>query len=685
MGYDDMNNKDAVAVVEEGASVDEDGSADENVPVGEDGSADEDVSTVASGTDELIKDCLTQIPMLEVLRAKLSLKQFAKVEKIKNPELWKFLAETIELCGPDRVFVCDDSPEDLAAIRAKALESGEEKPLSRTGHVYHFDPEWDQGRATSDTKVLVPEGVDFGKEISTKNVDEANKEMDELMRGAMEGREMLVLVSCLGPVGSKFSIVGVQITDSPYVVDNERLLYRRGYEEMVKQSEEGDMRFFKFVHSSGSLDKSGRRIYMDPFNGITRSVNTQYGGNTIGLKKLAMRLAMRAGLEDGKRVESERWLTEHMLVMGVKGLESEGHGDRRTYMLGAFPSMCGKTSTAMIPNAVVVGDDIAYLRNCGGEARAVNVEAGVFGILEGVNPDDDPQLIRAMEESGDVIYSNVLVHDWLKGKEPFWIGKSPAVPESGENFAGCWEKGCVDANGKPVPASHPNSRVTLSLRDFENVDLDALENPEGVGVSAVVYGGRDPDTSVPVREALDLDHGLMLMGMCLESETTAATVEGAKQKRIVFNPASNIDFLSMPVAEYVDHNRKFFAGLSKPPRIFGVNYFLQRSDGKFLNDKNDKWVWYQWMEKRVNGEVDVVETSVGGIPKYEDLVSLFKELLGKDYTREEYEEQFAIRKDKFLEKIGRARAVYQNESRVGAGVPSVVFEQLDRQEALLLR
>lgn len=675
MGYDDMNDKDAVAVADEGAFVDGDVSADEGA------------STVADGTDELINNCLTQIPMLEALKAKLTAEQFAKIEKIKNPELWKFLAETIELCGPDKVFVCDDSPEDLAAIRAKALETGEEKPLSRTGHVYHFDPEWDQGRATSDTKVLVPEGVDFGKEISTKNVNEANKEMDELMRGAMKGREMLVLVSCLGPVGSKFSIVGVQITDSPYVVDNERLLYRRGYEEMVRQSKEGSAsggRFFKFVHSSGSLDKSGRRIYMDPFNGITRSVNTQYGGNTIGLKKLAMRLAMRAGLEDGERAESERWLTEHMLVMGVKGLEGEGHGGRRTYMLGAFPSMCGKTSTAMIPNAVVVGDDIAYLRNCGGEARAVNVEAGVFGILEGVNPKDDPQLVRAMEESGDVIYSNVLVHDELKGKEPFWTGKSPAVPESGENFAGRWEKGCVDANGKPVPASHPNSRVTLSLKDFENVDLDVLENPEGVGVSAVVYGGRDPDTSVPVREALDLDHGLMLMGMCLESETTAATVEGAKQKKIVFNPASNIDFLSMPVAEYVDHNRKFFAGLSKPPRIFGVNYFLQGSDGKFLNGKNDKWVWYQWMEKRVNGEVDVIETPIGGIPKYEDLAFLFKELLGKDYTREEYEEQFAIRKDKILGKIARVRAIYKDSACVGGSVPAKLFEQLDRQEALLL-
>jgi len=623
--------------------------------------------------------------MIETLRAKLSPEQFAKVEKIKNPEFWKFLAETIELCGPDRVFVCDDSPEDLVAIRTKALETGEEKPLSHSGHVYHFDPEWDQGRATLDTKVLVPEGVNFGKEISVKNVDEANKEMDELMRGAMEGREMLVLVSCLGPVGSKFSIIGVQVTDSPYVVDNERLLYRGGYKEMMRQSEaEGGGRFFKFVHSSGSLDQSGRRIYMDPFNGITRSVNTQYGGNTIGLKKLAMRLAMRAGLEDGGRAENERWLTEHMLVMGVKGLESEGHGGRRTYMIGAFPSMCGKTSTAMIPNAEVVGDDIAYIRNIDGEARAVNVEAGVFGILQGVNPDDDPQLMRAMEESGDVVYSNVLVHDGAKGKEPFWTGKSSAVPEHGENFAGQWEKGCLDANGKPVPASHPNSRVTISLKDFENVDAEALDNPDGVKVSAVVYGGRDPSTSVPVMEALDWQNGLMVMGMCLESETTAATVEGAKQKKIAFNPASNIDFLSMSVADYVGHNRRFFEGLSGQPKFFGVNYFLQGADGEFLNGKNDKWVWYQWIEKRVNGEVDVVETPIGGIPKYEDLVPLFKELLGKDYIREEYEEQFAIRKDKILEKIARVRAVYKDSSRVGENVPLELFEQLDRQEASLL-
>jgi phosphoenolpyruvate carboxykinase (GTP) len=435
----------------------------------------------------------------------------------------------------------------------------------------------------------------------------------------------------------------------------------------VRKGEEA--RFFRFVHSQGAVDErktsrdlDRRRIYIDVEDETVYSVNTQYGGNTIGLKKLAMRLAIRRGAGEG-------WLTEHMLVMGI-----HGPGGRKTYFLGAFPSLCGKTSTAMLEGETIVGDDIAYLREKAGEVRAVNVEKGMFGIIQGVNSKDDPSQWKALHSPGEVIFSNVLA---TPDGGVYWIGRNGPAPPAGTNHSGEWHPGKKDAAGKEIPPSHPNARFTLALESLDNVD-PMLHDAEGVPVGAIVYGGRDSDSSVPVEEAFDWAHGIVTKGAALESETTAATLgkEGVRE----FNPMSNIDFLSVPIGRYVQSNLDFSHGLKRAPHVFAVNYFIKGRDGAFLNKKTDKRVWYKWMELRVHGDVEALRTPTGLIPKHADLARLFRKLLGEDYSADAYREQFTVRVPENLAKIGRIEKIYREKVK---DPPAALFEVLEDQKRRL--
>jgi phosphoenolpyruvate carboxykinase (GTP) len=369
------------------------------------------------------------------------------------------------------------------------------------------------------------------------------------------------------------------------------------------------------------------------------------------------------------RASKENWLTEHMLVMGIYG-----PSDRITYFTGAFPSLCGKTSTAMLDGEKIIGDDIAYLREQSGEVRAVNVEKGMFGIIQGVNSEDDPLQWKALHSPGEVIFSNVLV---TEDKHTHWIGRDGEVPPKGENHSGEWIIGKKDANGKEIPCSHPNARFTLSLDLLDNLD-PKLNDPSGVVVGGIVYGGRDSDTCVPVEESFDWVHGIITKGASLESETTAATL--GKEGVRAFNPMSNLDFLSVPVGKYIQDNIDFGKDLKKPPRIFSVNYFLKDKGGNFFNEKTDKKVWYKWMELRVHNEVDTIETPTGRIPKFEDLERLFKEVLKKDYPLEDYNKQFMVNIPENLARIDRIKQIY--ETRV-TDTPKMLFEVLEEQRERL--
>jgi phosphoenolpyruvate carboxykinase (GTP) len=606
---------------------------------------------------------------MAVLKDRLEESQLKKLLRIEHPGIHEFVARWVQHCRPENVFVCSDDPEDIDYIRQAAIRRGEEGRLAIAGHTYHFDNYDDQARDKEHTCILLPAGKDLGPTIRTADREASLAEIREVMKDIMKGKELYVRFFCLGPTHSVFSMPAVQLTDSAYVAHNEDLLYRWGYQEFLRQGPQAT--FFKFVHSAGQLDERNtsrnldrRRIYIDLMDDIVYSANTQYGGNTIGLKKLAMRLAIN-------RASREGWLCEHMLVMGV-----HGPGGRVTYLTGAFPSLCGKTSTAMLDGETIVGDDIAYLRAVEGRLRAVNVEKGIFGIIQGINSKDDPLQWKALHEPNEIIFSNVLV---TEGGGTHWIGRDGQVPPRGQNHSGPWHLGKKDDRGKEIPPSHPNARFTIKLEALDNLD-PRLDDPDGVEVGGIVYGGRDSDTWVPVEEAFDWAHGIIAKGASLESETTAATL-GAEGVR-VFNPMSNLDFLSVPIGRYLRDNLKIGDRLKHPPRIFSVNYFLKDKEGRFLNQKNDKKVWYKWIGLRIHGEVEAIETPTGRIPVYRDLAGLFQNILGQEYSRQDYDRQFTLRVRENLGKIDRIERIYRTQV---SDAPDLLFEELQKQRQRLVR
>lgn len=610
--------------------------------------------------------------LLSILKKRLHKSDYAKITQLGNPEINTFIAKVIEQCNPKKIFVATDAQEDIDYVREASLKNHEEKKLAMSGHTIHFDGYFDQARDKVNTKFLLHPDITLGPELNTMDRKKGLKEINEIMANIMVGHELFIKFYCLGPTNSPFSIPCIQLTDSAYVAHSEDLLYRQGYQEFLRQGKA--TRFFKFVHSQGELAEAGlellvsknigkRRVYIDLEDEIIYSMNTQYGGNSLGLKKLAMRLALH-------RASQEGWLVEHMLLMGVHGPQG-----RISFFTGAFPSMCGKTSTAMMDGETIFGDDIVYLRCIDRKARAVNVESGIFGIIEGINNTNDPLQWEALTHPAELIFSNVLV---IEDNDVYWNGKPGIPPKSGVNFSGNWFRGKLDSNGNEIPPSHKNARFTFRLDILPNVD-PLLHDPSGIAVHGIIYGGRDSDTSVPVEESFNWVHGIITKGACLESETTAATL-GAEGVR-VFNPMSNIDFLSIPIGRYIKNNLDFGETLTHAPRIFAVNYFLKDKDGRWLNEKNDKAVWLKWMERRVNNEIDALTAPTGYIPSYKDLEVLFIEVLHKRYPRDQYIEQFTIRIKENLSKIDRMMKIFQ--TRV-LDTPEIVFMALREQQQRLI-
>ncbi|MBU4311877.1 MAG: phosphoenolpyruvate carboxykinase (GTP) [Candidatus Omnitrophica bacterium] len=604
---------------------------------------------------------------MELLQKKCGQGNFKKLEALKNPKVMDFVAKYAELCNPDSVFVRTDSKEDAEYLRKKSLELGEEKPLATKGHTIHLDGYYDQARDKEKTKYLLRPDEVLGSDIKSVDREEGLKEIHGFFKGSMKGKEMYVCFFCLGPTNSVFSLPAVQITDSTYVTHSEDILYRSGYEQVKKFKGGGG--FFRAVHTAGEMEGAvsknvdKRRVYIDLEEEMVLSANTQYAGNTVGLKKLSMRLAIRRASEEG-------WLTEHMFIMGVYGRKKK----RVTYFTGSFPSACGKTATAMLEGEKIIGDDIAYLRSIDGKIRAVNVEQGIFGIIQDVSEANDPAIFEALTTPGEVIFSNVLVD---KKNIPRWLGDGREEPKKGVNFAGEWQAGKKGPDGKDVPYAHKNARYTIRLQGLKNCDKN-LENPEGVEVGGIIYGGRDSDTSVPVAQSFDWAHGILAQGAAIESETTAATLgqEGVRK----FNLMANLDFLSIPIGRYIQNNLDMVEGVKRPPPVFHVNYFLRGKDKKFLNGIKDKHVWIKWMELRVNNEAGALKTPVGYIPRYQDLKSLFKTVLNKEYTKEEYNEQFKIRIPESIAKIERIKKIYHTKV---FDTPHILMKTLDDQKKRL--
>jgi len=581
----------------------------------------------------------------------LASEDLRKLEALQNPTALEITEKYLKILKPQKATVITDDPDDIRYVRELALINGEENKLAMEGHTIHYDGYHDQARDKQNTRVLVTPGMKMSKVINTIAREQGLDEVLEIMDGAMAGKEALVRFFCLGPLDSRFAMPALQITDSAYVAHSEDILYRTGYQQFKKLK--GSPDFFTFIHSGGALDErqntknvDKRRIYIDVVGNQVLTVNNQYAGNSLGLKKLALRLAIY-------KANHEDWLAEHMFIMAAKPPGK----DRLTYFAGAFPSACGKTSTAMIPGQLILGDDIAYIRSGpDGNAYGVNIEQGIFGIIMDVNPVDDPVIYEALTTPRELIFSNVLIHE----DQAYWLGMGRELPEAGRNhFSDCWERGEEDESGNVVEHCHKNARYTIRISELVNAD-PKLHDPEGVPIEGVIYGGRDSDTSVPVYQSLDWVHGVAI-GATLESETTFATL--GKGGVRAFSPMANLDFLVVPLGRYIQNHIDFGHSLKNAPLVFATNYFLKK-DGRFLNEKVDKKVWLLWMEGRVHGDYKAIETPIGYIPKYVDLQALFRAVFDREYSMGEYEEQFSIRIDKFLEKIDRMEKIYAEEQEV---------------------
>lgn len=605
--------------------------------------------------------------MLSSLTQLLEHRSRELLDSLDNPNVETQLDDFARLCKPTRIVVLRDTQQDIHYIRELAKERGEETALKTRGHTIHFDGGKDLARDLGSTKVLTTPEVRLSKRINSVDRDKGLHEIFELLDGSMTGKDMLVKFYCLGPTKSKFSICAMQVTDSAYVLHSEDLLYRQGFEQFKKL--EGSKQFFTFLHSAGELDErrttknyDKRRIYVDVIDGKVYSVNNQYAGNSVGLKKLALRLAIY-------KANHEDWLAEHMLISGVHPIAGK---KRVTYFVGAYPSACGKTSTAMIQGNTIVGDDIAYLRrDSEGNCTAANIEQGIFGIIQDVNPADDPLIYTALTTPRELIFSNVLVSDG----EPYWLGMGRKdIPENGVNFSGEWWKGKKDENDSEIPFAHSNARYTMRLNELENVDPH-YEDRRGVVVSGVLYGGRDSDTNVPILEALNWEHGVYI-GATLESETTSAIIGKTGIRR--HDPMANLDFVVVPLGSYLENHLQFGRRLKRVPKVFATNYFL-RHEGRYTNSKLDKKVWILWAEGRIHSDYEAIRTPIGYLPKYDDLNRIFQNALGRNYTSEEYLQQFSLRISKFLEKTARMEQVFKSEE----AIPDDLWMVLETQKSEL--
>jgi len=601
-----------------------------------------------------------------MLRNRMDHESYRKLMAIDNAALHAFVTDAVELCDPDSVWVSSDAAEDMAYTRQMAVRLKEERPLKTEGHTIHFDGINDQGRDRGTTKYLVPKNETLGKALNQIEREEGLAEIRGLLKGSMKGRIMCVRFLTLGPNHSAFSIPCVECTDSFYVSHSLDLLYRPGYEEIKRLGSKAQ--FFSILHSCGpvdermvSSDEEHKRVYMDYTTDTVYAVNTQYAGNTVGLKKLALRLTIR-------KADREGWLAEHMFLLGV------GSKKGKTYLAGAFPSACGKTSTAMLPGENILGDDIAYFRAVDGRCMAANAESGIFGIIQNVNAKDDPAIWDVLTKPGEVIFSNVLVKD----ERPYWLGMDAPTPDDGENFSGLWRKGNKDASGAEIPLAHKNARYAVTLDALANCDSE-LDNPAGVELGGLMYGGRDAKAYVPCQQSFSWEHGIIAYGASLETETTFATVgkEGVPE----INLMSIQDFVAIPLGKYVQNNLDFAKKLKRVPLVFGVNYFLRDADGQFVNGVRDKHVWAKWMVLRIHGDASAIRTPTGCIPCFEDLRQLFKEVLDKDYTAENYDSQFTIRVKENLAKLDRVEAFHREHV---TDAPSILFETLAAQRERLL-
>ena len=577
-----------------------------------------------------------------------------------NKKALQWIEEMKAMLNPDKVVWIDGSEEQLNELRAQAVADGtliklDEEKLP--GCYLHRTAPNDVARVEDRTFICAKTKEAAGPTNNWMDPQEMYAKLTKLYTDSMKGRTMYIIPFIMGPAKSPFSKVGIEITDSIYVVLNMDIMTRVGKIAIEELSEKGD--FTKCLHCTANVDPEERYIVQFPEDNTIWSINSAYGGNVLlGKKCFALRIASFLGKNEG-------WMAEHMLILGLENPQGEVK-----YVSAAFPSACGKTNLAMLipPKELegykvwTVGDDIAWLRvGPDGRLYAINPEAGFFGVAPGTSSKTNKNAL--LTTMSNTIFTNVALRD---DNTVWWEGHDDETPAHCTEWKG--EEWTSDSEEK---AAHPNSRFTAPASQCPCISSE-WENPAGVPISAIIFGGRRAKTAPLVYQSFDWNHGVFV-GSTMASETTAAAAGAVGVVRR--DPMAMKPFIGYNVGDYFAHWIEMGKKIANPPKIFNTNWFRKSDDGKFLwPGFGDNMRVLLWILDRCDGKVDAVESPIGYLPKKEDL-----NLEGLDISDADLDELLKVDKEVWLDEVAQIKELYAGFEKL----PAELAEQLKALEARL--
>ncbi|MDY3015115.1 MAG: phosphoenolpyruvate carboxykinase (GTP) [Evtepia sp.] len=584
------------------------------------------------------------------------------MEFTNNKAVLEWIDQQINLTKPDKVIWIDGSEEQLEALRQEACQTGEIHELNQDKlpgcYLHRSDPR-DVARVESRTFICCEKQEDAGPTNNWMAPADMRAKLNEICDSAMKGRTMYIIPYCMGVVGSPFAKYGLELTDSIYVVLNMAIMTRVTKDIFAALGDSDD--FIKGLHAKADLDPEKRYIVQFPEENAIVSVNSGYGGNVLqGKKCFALRIASNLGRQEG-------WLAEHMLILGIQNPKGEVR-----YVTGAFPSACGKTNLAMIipPEGYqkngwkcwCVGDDIAWLRvGKDGRLWAVNPEKGFFGVAPGTNASSNPNALATTQKG--TIFTNVALN--LDDNTVWWEKLDKNPPHNALDWMGNpWSP--ETAQG---PAAHPNSRFTAPAENCPCISPE-FNNPDGVPISAVIFGGRRAKTAPLVYQSRDWKHGVFVGSIMASEKTAAAEGQVGETRR---DPMAMLPFCGYHMGDYWQHWLDMEASVSNLPKIFNVNWFRTDENGEFIwPGFGENMRVLEWILKRCFDEVDARETEIGCLPKAEDI-----NLDGVDVSRETLAGLLSVDRDLWREEVAGVRTFY---AQFGDKLPHTLAEELDALE-----
>ncbi len=586
-----------------------------------------------------------------------------------NKHVNEWIKEMADMVNPSDIILIDGSKEQADALRAQAVASGELFKLNEEklpGCYLHRTAVNDVARVEHRTFICTSKKEDAGNINNWLGPDECYAKLSKLYKGSYTGKPMYVIPYSMSVVGSDFAKYGIELTDSIYVVLNMLIMTRVGTNVLESLGDSAD--FIKGLHACADVDEEKRYICHFPEDNTIWSVNSAYGGNVLlGKKCFALRIASYLGRKEG-------WMAEHMLILGIEAPNGE-----IKYVTAAFPSACGKTNLAMlIPPAIYadagykvwcVGDDIAWLRVKDGGLWAVNPENGFFGVAPGTNNKSNPNALATCLK--DTIFTNV-AHN-LDDNTVWWEGLNDNLPTNAIDWRGNkWDASKYDKKDKSTCAAHPNSRITAMAANCPCISSEFNE-PAGVPVSAIIFGGRRAKTAPLVYQSTSWQHGTFI-GSIMASETTAAAAGAVGVVRR--DPMAMRPFVGYDMGDYWQHWLNMGKKLTNPPKIFHVNWFRTDEDGHFIwPGFGDNMRVLMWILARCEGKVDAKETPIGYIPYADDINTE-----GLDIDKTVVEGLLSVDKELWLEDCVGIRDFYK---QVGDRVPGELYSELEALEARL--